>query len=77
MAEGIDLPAPSVVQVSSMTVKPGWKTTEFWMTALTNLGLVLAACVGVLPPQYAALAGALSQVAYNVSRGLAKRPAGN
>ena len=51
---------------------PGWKTSEFWMTAVGQAGLVLAAAGGLLPAKYAALAGALSQVAYSVSRGLAK-----
>ena len=53
-------------------VTPGWKTSEFWMTAVGQVGLVLAAASGALPSQYAVLAGALSQVAYSVSRGLAK-----
>lgn len=51
---------------------PGWKTSEFWMTALSHAGVLLAAAAGVLPPKYAALAVAASQVAYNLSRGLAK-----
>ncbi len=63
-------PDPSVPTLSKVT--PGWKTSEFWMTAVGQIGLVLAAVSGALPPKYAVLAGALSQVAYNVSRGLAK-----
>ena len=51
---------------------PGWQTSEFWMTALGHVGLILATASGVLPAKYAAIAGALSQVAYNVSRGLTK-----
>ena len=57
---------------SSKTLTPGWQTSEFWMTALGHVGLILATASGVLPAKYAALAGALSQVAYNVSRGLTK-----
>lgn len=53
-------------------VTPGWKTSEFWMTAIGQVGLVLAAASGALPTKYAVLAGALSQVAYSVSRGMAK-----
>ena len=60
------------------SVKPGYKTTEFWMTALaTVVGLVAAS--GVVPDESGlskllglALLG-LSQMGYNVSRGLAKR----
>jgi hypothetical protein len=53
--------------------RPGWQTTEFWMTALSNAGLLLGAASGALPPKYAVVAVAASQVAYNVSRGLAKQ----
>ncbi len=56
----------------SSAVTPGWKTSEFWMTAIGQVGLVLAAASGALPTKYAVLAGALSQVAYSVSRGMAK-----
>ena len=58
-------PAPS-------TLTPGWRTSEFWMTTLGHAGLILAAASGALPARYAAIAGALSQVAYNLSRGLTK-----
>ena len=58
--------------VNSSQPTPGWQTSEFWMTALGHAGLILAAASGALPAKYAAIAGALSQVAYNVSRGLAK-----
>ena len=57
---------------SKPTTAPGWQTSEFWMTALGHVGLILAAASGALPAKYAAIAGALSQVAYNVSRGLTK-----
>lgn len=61
---------------SVSAVTPGWKTSEFWMTAVGQLGLVLAAASGALPTKYAVLAGALSQVAYSVSRGMAKSGTG-
>ena len=32
--------------------KPGWKTTEFWMTLMTNLIGVLGMAKGAVPPQY-------------------------
>ena len=57
---------------ASSKLTPGWQTSEFWMTALGHVGLILATASGVLPAKYAAIAGALSQVAYNVSRGLTK-----
>lgn len=65
---------PSMTNPSSPTnLTPGWQTSEFWMTALSHLGVILAASSGVLPAKYAALAVATSQVAYNLSRGLAKQ----
>ncbi len=60
---------------SSRSIRPGWQTTEFWLTLLGHLGLISGAISGVLPPQYAALAAAASQVAYNLSRGLVKSSA--
>ncbi len=63
---------PSLFNAAASPVTPGWKTSEFWMTAIGQVGLILAATSGALPTKYAALAGALSQVAYSVSRGLAK-----
>lgn len=53
-------------------MKPGIKTTEFWTTIATNVGIVSAAMAGVLSPRYAAVASAVSVAAYNVARGLAK-----
>ena len=61
--------------VTSSSLTPGWRTSEFWMTALGHAGLILAAASGALPAQYAAIAAALSQVAYNLSRGLTKSAA--
>ena len=66
----------SIVSTSSVpigaTTTPGWQTSEFWMTTLGHVGLILAAASGALPAKYAAVAGALSQVAYNLSRGITK-----
>ena len=70
----LSVPIVSTVKAS---VTPGWKTSEFWMTALGHIGLILAAASGALPAQYAAIAGALSQVAYNLSRGITKANAAN
>ena len=62
---------------AASTPTPGWRTSEFWMTTLGHFGLILAAASGALPAKYAAVAGALSQVAYNLSRGLTKAGAGS
>ena len=61
-----------------METKPGWRTTEFWLTvAATAVGLLYAS--GVIAPESGAdrwlglIAGSLSALGYSVSRGLAKK----
>ena len=59
--------------------KPGWKTTEFWMTSIVALASLLWGA-DVLDPEAAGTANkifgfvvaALGAVGYTVSRGLAK-----
>ena len=53
-------------------MKAGWKTTEFWVTALATAGAVIGALAGLLPGQAGVVAGALCAGAYAISRGLAK-----
>ncbi len=71
-----NLPADSTANLpaapTAPTFTPGWKTSEFWLTALGQAGVVLASVSGGLPPRYAATAVTLSQVAYSLSRGIAK-----
>lgn len=55
-----------------MIPKPGYKTTEFWVTTLTSLGALIAALSSHLTPKYAALGAAVSSGVYAVSRGLTK-----
>lgn len=52
--------------------KPGYLTTEFYVTVLTDVGLVAAALGGVLPAKWAAIAAGVAQAAYAISRGLSK-----
>jgi hypothetical protein len=61
------------VPVKPVPAKPGWQTTEFWVTVLTAVGATAAAATDNLPPRYAALASTIAVVAYALSRGLAKR----
>jgi len=57
--------------------KPGYKTTEFWLTALATL-VALFIGSGVLSSEHLAMkiaafaAAALAQLGYGISRGLAK-----
>ena len=55
-------------------MKPGYKTTEFYVALLTIVGATIAALAGNLSPKYAALAAAISTAAYAIARGLAKTP---
>ena len=54
--------------------KPGYKTSEFFVGLLSDLGALLASVSGVLPPEIAASLVVASRVAYSLSRGLAKQP---
>lgn len=53
-------------------LKAGYKTTEFWLTVATEVGILAAAVADALPPKWAAVASAASGAAYAVARGLAK-----
>lgn len=50
----------------------GLKTTELWVTVLTDVGLLASSLSGALPPKWAAICAAVANVAYAISRGLAK-----
>ena len=66
--------------VKNNEVKPGWKTTEFWLTVVVALGSLLWGA-DVLNPEAAGTANkvfglivsGLAAVGYTVSRGLAKK----
>jgi hypothetical protein len=64
------VPAGTLVPVTHL--KAGYKTTEFWVAVLTDLGLILASSTTSLAPRYAALGAAISSGLYAVARGLAK-----
>lgn len=50
----------------------GWKTTEFYVTVLTDVALVASAVGGVLPSKWAAIAAGVANASYAISRGLTK-----
>lgn len=63
-------------------IKPGFKTTEFWFTALAQIvGLLMASGAFADDSIIAKIVGlaamALSTLGYQVSRGMAKKPAVN
>ena len=53
-------------------MKPGYKTTEFWVSALTTGGALIGALAGVLPGTAGIIAASISGGLYAISRGLAK-----
>jgi len=55
-----------------MRHKPGYKTTEFWLTILSVIGTWAGAIEEVLPPKFAAMASATMVSAYAIARGLRK-----
>lgn len=52
--------------------KPGWKTSEFWVTAAAIVGVVASSIAGAFNGHVAAYGIAISVAAYAISRGLAK-----
>lgn len=55
-----------------MKNKPGYKTTEFWMTALMVIGSWAGALQSSLPPKFAAITSAIAVSAYAIARGIKK-----
>lgn len=55
-----------------MKNKPGYKTTEFWMTVLTVLGTWAGAIQDTVPPKFAAITSAVTISAYAIARGIKK-----
>lgn len=60
-----------------MVKKPGWKTTEFWLTLLTTVGGVAGELAGFLPKGVGVIAATVSGVAYSISRGITKAGTGD
>ena len=56
-------------------MKPGWKTTEFWIALLAIVGAATASLAGLLPPVWAALVTLISTLAYIATRALTKHDA--
>lgn len=53
--------------------KPGWKTTEFWLTVLgTNIPTLIGAISGVIPPKIAAVVLAVANGVYGLIRAITK-----
>ena len=68
--ERINMTVP--VTSKAAPAKPGWQTTEFWVSILATVGAVAAAQQNAVPDRYAAYVAMVSTIAYALSRGLAK-----
>ena len=53
-------------------MKPGYKTTEFYVALAPIVGSFLATLLGELPDKYAAIASSVSALGYAFSRGFTK-----
>lgn len=58
-----------------METRKGYRTTEFWLTAIGSLGALLnqSGALGVVLPMEAIMSVLGTIAAYAVSRGIAKR----
>lgn len=54
------------------TTKPGWKTTEFWLTVVTTALSVFSPFAAAIGPKTAALIGAASTAVYTAGRAYVK-----
>lgn len=52
--------------------KPGWKTSEFWLTAITNVIGVVGALKGIIPANYATIALTVLNSVYAIVRSFVK-----
>ena len=52
--------------------KPGWKTTEFWLTVANQIAFVWGSVQGYVPPKYAVIGTAVGTCIYTILRTLAK-----
>ena len=52
--------------------KPGWKTTEFWLTVANQVAVIWGSVQGFVPPKYAIIASAVGTTIYTILRTLAK-----
>ncbi len=60
--------------MSNNSVKPGIRTTEFWMTIISVLLTVIGSIGNIIPPDTAAVIIAAMTGLYNVLRALTKAP---
>jgi len=57
-----------------MPYKPGYLTSEFWVTVAVIAGQLIAAVSSNLTPKWAALGASAAAGLYAIARGLSKQP---
>ena len=53
-------------------VKPGWQTTEFWLSAVMAVAPMIMTFVGALPPPYGPIIAAVVTAIYTIGRSFVK-----
>ena len=53
----------------------GFKTTEFWLTILSNIVSIVGSLAGVIPPDVAAIIIAVANGLYGILRSIVKKGA--
>lgn len=59
-------------KMDSASGKPGWQTTEFWLSLATQAGVLWGAVQGFVPPKIAAIVTIVGSAVYTVARTIAK-----
>lgn len=62
-----------VYMAQSTATKPGWKTSEFWLSALTILGSLFGALQGKIPDTVAEVGAAVVTAGYAIARAITKK----
>ena len=73
MAKKTETKAELVEVVEVPIIKPGVKTSEFWMSLAAISATIISSVMGNLPPQWAAISAAVVAGLYAYSRGQAKK----
>lgn len=60
-------------QTTEKVVKPGWKSTEFWITVLGASQIAFEKSQGSIPEPWGTVAQAIMLAAYTIARAMAKR----
>lgn len=55
-----------------MPRKPGYLTTEFWLTVAVNVAALVSTLAEALPPRYGAIMATIATGLYALARGWAK-----